>query len=162
MRIASETDYMKCSKLINEEYQSYLVGISEWKTDYNFSIGIGSQSDNAYSEFFEIEISGHLIAPEEYTDKTIKLILLGNRVLDAELDNQSEIPHQPSSVGKLTLRGESAEYLGSLPASSLRGIMHFLDSEKVRYIVLHGSKPKYGSAQIISVTFKTEYDAENF
>jgi len=79
----SESEAFKVPK---EEYQSYLVGISEWKTDYNFSIGIGNQSANAYSEYFELEIAGQLIAPEKFANKAIKLILLGNRVLDVEFD----------------------------------------------------------------------------
>ncbi|MZR31463.1 hypothetical protein [Sneathiella litorea] len=144
------------------QYLEYLFEIENWTTDYLFSIGKGYTENLPYTEYLDMAIQAKMISPEKYANGYVRLTILGNRDIDHILDDPESAHYEPQSVGTLTLRGDRREYLGSLPSSALRHIISRLEGNRVRFILLHGQKLRYGSAPIDSIAFKENYDPENY
>lgn len=68
---------------------------------------------------------------------------------------------QPKRVGRLTLRGKIAEYLGSVPFDALTFISQLLKAGDVRFLILRGERPNRGSAAIRSMTFEKDFVRED-
>ena len=136
--------------------------ILDWAPSYSFSIGQGLHKEGDYWESANLDLTARILSPKKLRDKVIKFCVLGDRQKDQALEHPEEHQTNPLGVGSLTIRGERCEYLGSMPMSTLWGLIPALENKRLKLITLHGEKLRYGSAKIWSMGFEHEVDPDDY
>jgi hypothetical protein len=144
-----------------EEDCSYIVEITDWELAYSFSVNWNEKLiEGPYFETLNLEAKGLIQEPKKYASKELQLTFLGDRrkppdPLDPELGNW-----KPRCVGTITLRGETREFLGSLPFDSVPIVGGLLETGRIKFLDLYGKTPSRGHADIRSIHFLRKYDPE--
>lgn len=142
----------------------YLIEILEWELPYSYSVNRHKELiDGPIWEHMSLRIKGKFLKPEKLAGKIIDFNLIGDRRLAEALGNMEKFNRQwePNSVGTLTVRGESREYLGSLPFDILPQLACLLHTGGIKFITLSGKQLHYGSAEIRSIRFDKELSPED-
>ena len=143
-----------------EEWGSYLFEINHIRPHYSF--GNGSRFDRtAFSEHLHPEWEATCQAPDKFKGRMTKFTLIGDRSDERDQWEQKPADEHHSGVGTLTFRGQRSEYLGSLPFDPLWNIVLASISGGFKFIYLHGSAIKHGTARIASIGFYQEFDLED-
>jgi hypothetical protein len=163
----STTDAKKRRRKRNKKkadgYRSYVFEITDWELSYSFSVNWNEKLiEGPCFESMSLEIKGLILLPEKHASRGIHASFLGDRRIppdprDSELSNW-----KPRCVGTITLRGETREFLGSLPFDSLPILIGLLETKRIKYVDLHGKAPSYGSAEIRSIHFLQKYNPEEY
>lgn len=128
-------------------------------SSYSLSSNPPRDCDGAYSEYLHLEFEGRCIAPAKHAGRTVKLAILGNRQL---LEPSRDPDWRPLGIGYLTIRGERADYLGSIPYDAAWGVAASVASGAFKYLSLTGEPLKRGGAQIGYMRFCANYDSDDF
>jgi hypothetical protein len=136
----------------------------DWKISY--SLHLDNERKFYFGPYWDhacLHIIGNFIYPDKLIAKNIEMRLLGDRRDSKTLNNpDSHLDYERKCIGGLTVRGETREYLGSLPFDTFSLIVNALSTEKLKYLILIGYILKYGSADIFSVHFEEEFDRESW
>jgi hypothetical protein len=153
----------KRSKRKAEEYRSYVFEITDWELSYSFSVNWNEKLiEGPYFESMSLEIEGCILLPEKHASKGMSATFLGDRRIPPDSRNPELSNWKPRCVGMITLRGETREFLGSLPFDSLPILSSLLDTKRIKYVDLYGKAPSYGSAEIRSIHFLKKYEPEEY
>ena len=145
------------------EYCQYIIKIQDWNVSYSMRLDVeGRWSYGPYWEHHDLEIIGLGLAPERVKDKTIKLTFMADRRYPAFIAGIQEAGYEPRCLGGLTVRGQVNEYLGSLPADIIQTLPFLMQAKKILYIMLTGTVPYRGSADIKGIHFDHEYFPEDW
>ncbi len=99
----------------------YHIEILEWELPYSYSVNRYKELvDGPIWEHMSLRVKGKFLKPDKLAEKMLDLNLLGDRRLAEALRDLEKFNRQwePNSVGTLTVRGESREYLGSFAHST--------------------------------------------
>jgi len=153
----------KVRKKVQEEYGSYIVELTDWETNYLFTVNRNERFfAGSYREHLHLEIKGVLRHPSKFDGKDIKVTLLGDRTLTSQLAAEEYVTPQPLSVGHLTLRGQQRDYIGSIPFDAVPVVSSLLQAKQVRFISMSGKALFRGSASINSLHFMRDFDPEEW
>lgn len=147
-----------------EEEITYGIEILDWMQDYSFSIDKDRQvTGGPYWEHTSFQLTGKLIHPEKLSEKTIEIIILGDRRESHILLSPADYPgFEPKGVGTLTIRGKQSDYLGSIPFDAINNILLLLQAEKIKYLILSGQPLYRGTASIRSIHFSKDFTDEDW
>lgn len=150
----------KASKQRQKASQSYLFRIESLHSHYSFSCG-SRFAITEYDEALQPEMDTVCLAPQKLSGRQTRFALIGNRQLERDLWMQKSAPKNENGVGTLTMRGEQANYLGSIPYDALWRIQPLILSKGIRFIYLHGAAMFRGEARIRSIAFYDEFDPDD-
>jgi len=163
VRPAAVNNPRKARKRVKEEYGSYIVEVAGWETSYSFTVNRNERFfAGSYREHLHLEIKGVLRHPSKFDGKDLKVTLLGDRSLTAQLAAEEYVTPQPVSVGHLTVRGQQRDYLGSIPFDAVPVVSSLLQAKQVRFISMSGKALFRGSAAINSLHFMRDFDPEEW
>lgn len=143
------------------EYQSYLFSMKRWELDYRFGLGDHLINPIAYREHLALLLTAVGEAPKRVADRTFSFYFIGDRTLDASLETSEPLHYTPTAVGMLRSRGDRQEFLGSLPLTTMLGLMPAIESGRSKSILMHGHAMKYGRASITYVSFASAHDPDD-
>lgn len=154
----------KKKRKVVREYTSYLIEIQDWQAPYSFHLNRDRLLHKGpYSEHFELTFKGTFLYPQKYVGKDVDLTFLGNREKTKMLDEPEKYDDfQPLCIGKLWIRGETRNFLGSLPMDKVGLVINMLVTRKYKYLDLYGYTTRYGSAEIFSVHFEEVLDEDEY
>lgn len=153
----------KARKKVQEEYGSYIVEVTDWETSYSFTVNRNERLFvGSYREHLNLEIKGVLRHPSKFDGKDIKVTLLGDRTLTAQLAAEEYVTSQPVSVGHLTIRGQQRDYLGSIPFDAVPVVSSLLQAKQVRFVSMSGKALFRGSALINWINFMRGFNPEEW
>lgn len=153
----------KARKKVQEEYGSYIVEVTDWETSYSFTVNRNERLFvGSYREHLNLEIKGVLRHPSKFDGKDIKVTLLGDRTLTAQLAAEEYVTPQPVSVGHLTIRGQQRDYLGSIPFDAVPVVSSLLQAKQVRFVSMSGKALFRGSALINWINFMRGFNPEEW
>jgi hypothetical protein len=164
----NEGDFMKKKRkvgrsLIEEKSWTYGIEILDWEMPYFFSIP--PKKDIVWGPFWEgtsLKIKGRLFQPEKYADKIIEININGDRRLVPIMSDAVSHDYEPKAVGGLTIRGKQSEFLGWVPFDVLQSLILLLHAGKINFLILGGLPLYRGSADIKSIYFEKDYNAEDW
>lgn len=150
-------------KQTKDELCTYCVEVINWEMPYSFSVNFNKKLiEGPFWEHINLKIEGKLVYPEKFTDKNIQILILGDRRLSQVVQKPKDYHrYEPNSVGMLTLRGENREFLGSIPFDVLNGISIQLQSGKIKYLILNGSRLYQGKTEIRHMRFSKDFGSED-
>ena len=150
----------KKKKKSPREFQSFMFLITSKHLGYSFGLDKTHYPQGPYSEHANLEIQGHCSYPPKLRGEKFTLRFLGNRNLEKVLNNDEDISYEPLNVGKLTRRGDTRNFLGSLSFSVIWKINDLIDRNKIDVVDLKGTKLRYGSSDIWHVSFYCLFDID--
>lgn len=142
-------------------YQTYIFRIAGWEPHYSFALGNERLDHGPYSEYVELVLSGEFLAPAKTVGRVGKLMFLGDREHKRTLEVPTQSDWKPLGVGSVTVRGDRAEFLGSLPYDALWGLICGLAARTLQFVDMHGERLRYGRARIRSFTFCRQMDPDD-
>jgi len=146
-----------------EENCSYIIEITDWELTYSFSVNWNEKLiEGPFFEALNLEVKGLIRVPEKYASKELNATFLGNRKMVPDPRDPEFSDWKPRCVGSITLRGETREFLGSLPLDSVPILCNLLETGRIKFVDLYGKVPSYGSAEIRSIRFLQKYDPEEY
>ncbi len=115
----------------------YIVAIEDWDWSFLFMAGDHRFQERRYSDYRHLQIFGKLIRPTKMNAETVELTFLP----DYRNDERSSGPpaHLVGSIG----RGRFTALL-TMPADVLPPILQMLIAGKFRFVVMSGTRPRYG------------------
>ena len=130
----------KTAKKRKDEFCTFILEILDWDLPYLFSINHNKiHGSGLYSEYLHLHIKGILREPEMFKGKTISATFIGERGLSEE-SNKCPV-REALSVGTVTLRGDTRDFIGSLPFDIISTVAPMLETQRLKYIQLHGQAP---------------------
>lgn len=143
----------------NVAYVTYVFEIGNWRPLYCFSLNIDAKHfPGPYWEHASLEISGEFVHPATLKIKAGRIHMMASREQQQKLEHPTQSKTLPLCVGSLSLRHDSLEFLGSLPADAFWGVANALGIGAFRYAVFHGEALKWRSALIRSISFEREIE----
>ncbi len=139
-----------------ETPQSYLFRIEQVDPHYSFGINVSAIRDGFWSEYMHHQFLAVCLAPAKFAGRRTQFTIIGDRQLIGRADNE------PLAVGRLKMRGEHSEYLGSLPFDAAQIVPILALVEGYRFILLSGDQTRNGSARIRHMGFYRELDPDDF
>jgi len=153
----------KARKKVREEYGSYIIEVADWETSYSFKVNRDDRFyTGSYGEHLHLEIKGILRYPFKFDGKNIRVLLLGDRKLTANLVGEEYLEPQPQSIGGLTIRGEHRDFSAFIPFDTVPVISTLLQAKQVRFISMSGKALFRGSASINYINFMRDFDPEEW
>jgi len=143
------------------ETESFYIQINDWEPNFFLALGKNFRRDTPHWEHATIDIRGSLLSPGKYKGREIKGWLMGDRVMDADLEYPETSNRDPLAIGSMTIRGKKCDFHGSIPMTALWGMVPMLLSERIRIIHLHGERLRYGSARMWSISFNRTVDPDD-
>lgn len=154
---------MKKKRREKQSELTYCLEVTNYDPSYMFSLATRPDVDpGPYWEHAEIEMKAIIIYPKNLEGKSLDVTILGDRDTVGAVANPETCNWQPKSVGRLTLRGKTAEYLGSVPFDALIFISQLLKAGDTKFLILRGERPYRGSATIRSMRFEKEFGPEDW
>ena len=111
---------MSRAKAYENPYRSYIFRVASWEPYYSYSLNDGRLHPGPYWEHLELRVAGQCLAPARAAGRTVGLTFLGSREQTDYLEDPPRSEWRPLCVGTITLRGERAEFLGSIPFDGKR------------------------------------------
>lgn len=139
----------------------YALAILDWRVDYSFSLDKDRRiTPGPYWEHTSLKIQGRFIEPAILLNRTVEMIIMGDRRETFAVQQPEEVQWNPIAIGDFTINKNEAEYLGSLSFDVLHLIVSLLAAGKIRFLVLTGEELYRSRANIFSFHFENEYDPE--
>lgn len=144
---------------VDDEYESYVIGIEDWKWSFSFGVDSAKHRDGPYMDFRHLHLRGKLLAPSKMASKaeTVQAILIP-RPIPTDKEYQAS---EPTSVGSVNLRQKRFDALLTIPDDAIAPVLQMLIAGKFRFIDLHGHRMRYGNAKIRGYRLEMNIDEED-
>jgi hypothetical protein len=149
------------SKGPENPYRSYIFEVAAWEPYYSYSLNDGRLHPGPYREHLELGLVGQGLALAKAAGRTVELTFFGSREEAQFLKDPPRSDWKPLCVGTITLRGERADFLGSIPVDALWGVVAALPSGTLRFVDMYGEPLIRGTAKIRSITFCRDIDPDD-
>lgn len=142
-------------------YEDYFAHVADWRVSYGLSKG-GDWLHHAgpYWEHVRLIVVVEFFHPPKFAGQVAEISFHGEREPDVQLDHPTKEQFQPNRVGTIEVRQGRISYLGTLPLSSLWGLLPALAAGKIKAMRFHGEPVKRGEAAIWSMGFDYEIDPD--
>ena len=140
-----------------EEYVDYIVRIEDWDWALSFGLGTLKWSDEAYMDHRHLEIEGTLLHPTNAKTNRAHLTLIPRR--DCHLEKREG--DVPRAVASLDVHHGVMHGLLTMPLDALCPLISALIAERLRYVMMHGSRLRYRQALIRSYRFELNPDPDD-
>ncbi|TNC95154.1 MAG: hypothetical protein FD119_2575 [Stygiobacter sp.] len=141
------------------KHQSYFAHVTDWRVSYGLMKG-GDALHHAgpYWEHVKLVVIAEYFFPEKFAGQVAEISFHGERKADVELDHPTPEQFQPNRVGTIEVRKDRVTYYGTLPLSSLWGLLPAFAAGKIKAMRFHGVKR--GEAAIWSMGFDHQIDPD--
>ncbi len=132
---------------------NYVVNILRWNWSYSFGLNPVRRESDPFMEFRHLTVSGVLMLPQRHEDEKVELMVIPDQDLNASVRRQRV--EKPLAVGSLgRSRGFSIlqGYL-SLPQDVLHTLLSMLVADRLKFVLLNGTRIGRGGARISSYRF---------
>ena len=148
------TKRQKKRKKKKPENESYEIEIQDWEADYHFGLNILSRGSDggAYWEHSKLILTGNILLPALEKANNARLELAGDPQMD---DHWSVKPTIISSkaIGFMEIpRGDDTLlFYCSIPSRALPFVTQIVDSGKIKYASIFGTKLKWKKGTIARI-----------
>ncbi|MFC1862880.1 hypothetical protein ACFL1Z_02875 [Thermodesulfobacteriota bacterium] len=144
------------------EYEDYQIEVQDWQADYSFLINKGKNFFNGvYSEYASIIVTGKILFPDLGKTKQARIDLVGDPEKDDHWQAKPSIASADSIGYTQMLRGdETLSFFAHIPMRALPHIAVTLNSSKIKYISIYGTKLKWKRGTITNISLTTVQEEE--
>jgi hypothetical protein len=135
----------------------YVVAIEDWDWSLWFGVSNMPEREGPYDDYRHLNLRGTLQRPSKLKCDAVELHFLP----DKRLNEGERERHQPVSIGHLNLRSGQMYGVMSMPADALPLLLTMATAEKLRYVVMHGEKFRYGNANLKSFRVEMNIDEDD-
>lgn len=149
----------KRRKAQKEELVSYFVKVADWHYSYSFRGGDPKSrwDEGRYNELATLSFTGDLIQPKDSRHKNAEVTLSARTHMMDE-----PVGDKPASIGSLSASGNDLSAYIFVPVERLSELTAVAQSARVQTIHIVGSKLRYRSGTISSMSLDTHYDEEDW
>lgn len=128
----------------------YVLAIRQWGWSYSFGLIPVRREPDPFIEFKHLTIHGPLMAPRNLKDQEAEITIIPNQDLDAAVRRQRiETPLAVGSFGRNRGMSGLQGYL-SLPKDALNTLLVMLVAERLKFVLMHGTRIGRGGARLRS------------
>jgi len=140
--------------------ESYLFEVSIGDPSYGLSLADPKREPGLYSEHWHLDLEGRCIAPEALAGRVVRLLFIARRNY---FEHGSTDPTwRPPGVGRLTMKKDQADYVGSLPYEAAWNVAIGVATGLFKYVHISGPPLKYGASHIRHLSFQARYDQRDY
>lgn len=145
----------KRSRKKHDEHVHYAISVTDWNSYYSFRVSNPkSRFDSGpYSEIATLTFTGELIRPEGLKYKNAALTLCAQ----AEI-MQERWDRPPLSIGSLNAHEDTLEAYIFIPAERMAALVALAQSGRVQIASIGGTRLRYRSGLVHSISLNTESD----
>lgn len=139
-----------------DEKITYLVVVTGWEHHYGLRIADGSAWEpGPYHELATLTLRGEVVRPEGFKHPRGEVTLSSRAGMLHETG-------EPKCIGSLSARGDLLQAYVFIPAERLAELVAVAASGRIHIAAVGGTKLRYRSGTIHSVTLDTEFDPEEW
>jgi hypothetical protein len=117
------------------ESSDYTIQFQDWNPTYSIILDPKERfSPGPYLEINKMVIKGILLTPENLRDKPIELHFQADRTFSSLIEGVEKLAQPPKAVGLLKVRGQIAEFIGSLPIDFFQSLPFILHVGKFKFL----------------------------
>lgn len=139
-----------------EEFVHYIVEIESWDFSYWLALNTLRNALDPYHEHQHVGIKGRLLRPTGLKSDRIGVSLFPSIALEEERRKDLK----PIAVGTIEAYPDRLDASLSIPWDALTPILQMLIAERLKFIVMRGSKFRYRSARLHSYTLGTKLEGD--
>jgi hypothetical protein len=133
-----------------ENSVEYVVDVIDWSWAYSLSLNSGNhRNDDPYREIPHLRIIGKLLRPARIKTEVVNILLLPT----SDMNEEKRKGSRPISLGAFDLCPGMIDGLIEIPSGALTPILQMLISNKLKFVVLAGSKFRGRSARLTDLRF---------
>ncbi|PWK64642.1 hypothetical protein [Aminobacter sp. AP02] len=142
-----------------QESSSYVVRVADWDYYYSFHASDPKSrwETGPYGELATLSFQGEIIRPRDCRYKTATATFSGKSHMMEEVRTEGA-----RSIGSLTAQGDELSAYVFVPQERLAELTSVAQSGKVQIVHFSGTKLRYRSASISSISLHTKFDEDEW
>jgi hypothetical protein len=149
---------VKSKRARRRESCTFVIEILDWDMSYSFSLDPERRiTPGPYWEHASLNIQGRFVEPATLLDRTVEMIIIGDRRETFAAEKPEEVKWTPKAIGGLIASKSQAEYLGSVPFDTLQLIVSLLGMGKIKFLILSGEALYRSRTDIKSIHFEKDF-----
>jgi hypothetical protein len=134
-----------------EEFVDYVMAVEDW--DWSYWIAFNTLRDlvDPYNESRQLQSKGRLLRPTGMRTDRVEVSLFPS----IRLEEERRKDLKPIAVGSLELHSDRIDGHLGIPSDVLTPVLQMLIAERLKFVLLRGSKFCYRSARLISYSLQT-------
>jgi hypothetical protein len=140
-----------------EEIVDYIVEIESWDFSYWLALNTLRNALDPYHEHRHVQIKGRLLRPTGLKSDRVEMSLFPRISLVEELRKDLK----PIAVGSIEVYPERLDANLGIPSDALVPILQLLIADRLKFVVMRGSKFRYRSARLHSYSLGTKLDEDD-
>ncbi|MCA1411704.1 hypothetical protein I6F30_11210 [Bradyrhizobium sp. NBAIM20] len=131
-----------------EAFVDYVVEIESW--DFSYWLALNTLRDplDPYHEHRHLQIKGRLLRPAGLSTDRAEVSLFPS----TNMEEARRKDFRPIAVGAIDVYPERLDANLSIPSDALVPILHMLTAERFKFVVMRGSKFRFRSARLHSLS----------
>ena len=143
------------------ESETYEIEINDWEVAYIFELNTLPQDlvEGLFYERSRLILSGNILSPVVKNVSKVRIEIVNEPRLDDHWKPEPTI-RSPKGIGWMEIpKGENTlKFSCYIPSRSLQNILLAVESEKIRFVSIFGTKLKWRKGTVLSVKLSKDRD----